>query len=954
MSKQKKKKKTGRLSFKYEVFENYFRILVKSPRQKKFRVLQFPERFLKFLKENQDYYENKDLIFLKGDKISKKDKAFILWYTANFDLSLEQIFQGKIVNKILRKMYDLEILVFNEDFHEKHIMDYQPIFVEYNIENQNLFFMKDIKIYKSSSYFYFEGNESQLFRLGEKECNFIISFYKQYKRLPSSEFFLVKSNSEKLKKWIQRENCNFAVEKEGIGKLESLFGFISEETIEVIFGMKTSFVEDNGKFYFKKFNEKLYNEILSQLNSLFIDYKEERKRINFCCDFETALLVFNILDEHKNELDFYMDEEMMSKIKGKAKISFNMFKNNELGVPGFDVKNISLTESEKYSLLDKVRRGQIEKKDGKRYVKLSGDKILEIENTVNEILQIEDELSNYDSIRLNGKMSKVEKARFAMSDIAFNNLEVEKEREIINNFENVEPLIPFGVNATLFDYQKKGFAWIYELFSNGYGGILGDDMGLGKTLQVISFIKKILLENPKNKILIVAPTSLVNNWRDEFSKFTDIVPHFIYSLGPKQLKSFLKTYKGGPMIISYEKAANNIDLLKEVPLDVTFLDEAQKIKNPSSGNKRKLKLLNSRVKFAMTGTPIENSIMDLWSIFDFIFEGYLYSHKKFKEEYGNIYIDQSLDIDFENEEQAQEYDEAIIEAEIKQKSLIKRIKPFILRRRKDEELSHILKEKKVIEEFIELTLAEKKLYDTLAEEYKQQLKEEKNSIGKGVDADGDLNDGNEEEDKPKNNETGMKIFKLIQDLKALTSLPNRLQDNNGNFIEPTKSIKFKKILLDRINKGDRILVFSSFLEVLDNAGEFLNEKKINFFRIDGSMPASERQQITKEFNSNEEYKVVLISLKAGAAGLNLVGANVVIHYDLWWNPSIENQANDRAYRIGQEKNVEIIKLVCSGTIEEKILNLQKKKQDLFDIIIEGAKGSPSGMTTQKDLEELIN
>jgi superfamily II DNA/RNA helicase, SNF2 family len=945
--KKKRKIKTGKISFRYEVLEGHIEILIKTSRQKVFRPLEYPWRLYEAAEKNREYLENKSFLFVKGDKIYPKDKAMLKWFSEN--KYFEKEFMNELAQSFLKKMQKEGITHFKDEGHEKTVNGYQPVFVEY----RGKFFIKDFKIYKRTNFFTFEGNDSQLFEFGKKEHEFIENFYKQFKQLPDSNFFLHGNNPEKLGRWIKREKAKYATEIDEIGNLEALFDYMSDELVHISFGMKTSFIEKDKKFYYKQFNTELYQKIFSIFSEMPYE-TAGRKRIYLKADFETALQIFNQMDEHKNGIDFFMNEDMVEKIRGKAKIKFTMFSNNELGVPSFDMENINLNREEQVKLLERMRKGEIEKKDGKRYVRLIGDKMIEIENSVNEILQIEDELSNYDTIRPDGTMTKAEKARFAMSDINFNNDEVLKEREIINSFFEIEPAEPVDVNATLFSYQKKGFAWLYELFSNGYGGILGDDMGLGKTLQVISFIKKILIENPERKILIVAPTTLVNNWREEFEKFTDIVPHFIYNMSPKQLKEFIKTYKGGSMITSYEKAANNIDILKDLELDVTFLDEAQKIKNPSSGNKRKLKMLNSRVKFAMTGTPIENSVMDLWSIFDFVFEGYLYSNRKFREEYGNIYIDENSQVDWEDTEAVSDYEESVIQAELKQKSLIRRIKPFILRRRKDEELSHILKEKKVTEHYIELSPIEKLLYTELAEEYKEQLEEEKALIGKnGVDADGDLEDGNEEKQNRKDNGAGMKIFTLIQKLKALTSLQGRMQDLEGNFVEPTKSKEFKKLLIERIKKGDRILVFSSFLEVLDDAGEFLEKNGIKHFRIDGALPASERQKITREFNGNDEYKVVLISLKAGAAGLNLVGANVVIHYDLWWNPSIENQANDRAYRIGQEKNVEIIKLVCNGTIEERILKLQKKKQDLFDIIIEGTKGSPAGMTTAKDLEELI-
>lgn len=946
METKKKKIKTGKIKFSFEIEDSFIKILIKTVRQKKFRVLENAENFLECFATGTDYKEKGTIIFSRGDKVFSKDKNIIEFLCKNH--YWQRPFRKGFLQETLNLMLKEGKKQFKDGFVEKTLNEYQPIFVEH----KGKFFMKDIEIFHGSNFFYFKGNDSHLFVLGKKERKFIEEFYKNFKKFPTSSFFFIENNSKKLKNWIKREEAKYAIELSETGKLEALFDNNGEDHIYISFGAKTSFIEKEGKFYYQHFNSELYKKIVSQVEELTY-YDTERKRINFHADFSTSLAFFNLIEVHKEFIDFYMDSELIEKIKGKGKIRFTMFRNNELNIPGFSMKNIFLDDNEKLNLLEKMRRGQIEEKNGKKYIRLSGDKFVEIENSVSEILQIEDELSNYDTIEFGKKMTKPELARFAVSEIKELPEEVLREREIINGFKEVEPEKPENIKVTLYPYQEKGYAWISKLYSEGYGGIIGDDMGLGKTLQVISFINKILKEKFESKILIIAPTTLVNNWYEEFGKFTDIEPHFIYNMNSKKLEEFIKGYNGGPLITSYEKAANNVEILKKVQFDAMFIDEAQKIKNPSSGTRRKLKQIKSRTKFAMTGTPIENSIMDLWSIFDFIFEGYLYSNRKFRKDYENIFIDITEDEGFVNENGQNEIKDLIEEAEIKQRSLIRRIKPFILRRRKDEELSHILKEKKITEYKIELTEQEKELYIDTATEYQKELLETSKNIGKeGISSTEEEIEDIEEENAVKKDTGGMEIFKIIQKLKGITSLPDRML-YSGQYIEPTKLKEFRKLLLKKIKNGDRVLVFSSFLEVLGNTEEFLRKNNIKYFRIDGSIPAAERQKITTEFNSNDEYKVVLISLKAGSAGLNLVGANIVIHYDLWWNPSIENQANDRAYRIGQDKNVEIIKLVCLGTIEERILALQKKKQDLFDIIIEGAKGSPAGRTTRKELEELI-
>lgn len=509
--------------------------------------------------------------------------------------------------------------------------------------------------------------------------------------------------------------------------------------------------------------------------------------------------------------------------------------------------------------------------------------------------------------------------------------------EDLNKFDEKEPT---NIKVDLFPYQKVGFNWIMKMYNAKIGGILADDMGLGKTLQIICFINEIMQKNDK-KVLIIAPTSLVNNWKEEFYKFCDIEPIMIYNFTKEKTKKFFETYNKGVLITSYDKAANNIKTLEEINFDVCIADETQKIKNNASKTKTRLKKIPAEVKFALTGTPIENSVNDLWSIFDFVFKDYLFNERKFKQQYSVIYNDANPE-DFY-------YNELEIKTKIAQEDLKKKIKPFILRRKKEVELSKILKNKNVIEIPIKLNEIEKSIYFKKAEEKLEQMKKNKERIEREASESEDIEDI--EEIKRKN---GLLIFKMIQELKAITSLPGNILYNGKPYNDITKLKVYKELMEKLISQGDRVLVFSSYLTLLDISEKFLQEKSIKYFRIDGSTKPIDRQNITKDFNNNEEYKVVLISLKAGSSGLNLVGANKIVHYDLWWNPSVENQANDRAYRIGQTRDVEIYKLICLGTIEEKILNLQKKKQNLFDLIIEKDEFVQYNKKSNiKELEELF-
>ncbi|WP_394873096.1 DEAD/DEAH box helicase [Clostridium butyricum] len=453
----------------------------------------------------------------------------------------------------------------------------------------------------------------------------------------------------------------------------------------------------------------------------------------------------------------------------------------------------------------------------------------------------------------------------------------------LNNIENKTFQMPYGILAKLRDYQKQGYNWLRTLDYLGFGGILADEMGLGKTLQTITFI----LSKANSKTLIVAPTSLIYNWLSEFKKFAPSLKVLICNGTPDERKKYIENYKDYDVIITtYNMLRNDLEHY-DMFFDYCILDEAQNIKNYNSLNAKCVKKIKSRVRFALTGTPVENSLMELWSIFDFIMPGYLYDEKRFTTRY------------FRRLEESPEILEEIH----------KMVKPFILRRLK----KNVIKElPDKIEKIMNIPLSDEQkiVYETYAEYAK-------NLIQKKVESD--------EFKKSK-----IEILSYVTKLRQICLDPSVIMDNyNGTSGKIDALIE----LLEQSIEGDhKVLVFSQFTSVLKNISTILKENNMSYCYLDGSMTSSERIKMVNEFNDGNK-NIFLISLKAGGTGLNLTSADIVIHFDPWWNPAVEDQATDRAHRLGQKNVVEVIKLIASGTIEEKIIDLQNSKRELIDKVL---------------------
>jgi SNF2 family DNA or RNA helicase len=455
--------------------------------------------------------------------------------------------------------------------------------------------------------------------------------------------------------------------------------------------------------------------------------------------------------------------------------------------------------------------------------------------------------------------------------------------------QDIEYEVPKGIQGKLRGYQKTGFKWLKSLASYGFGGILADDMGLGKTLQVITFILSEKTEQARPS-LVIAPTSLVYNWQEEVNKFAPDLNLLVVSGDPKERAEQLQAVdKVDLAVTSYALIKRDIEFYQDTKFKYCFLDEAQHVKNPSTLNAKTVKRIRAQSYFALTGTPIENTLTELWSIFDFIMPGYLQNHKTFTSKFEQPIV--------------KDGDQKALS------ELSRHIKPFIMRRMKKAVLKE-LPEKVESKLSCEMTKAQAKLYTAWVVQARAEFETEIAANGFS--------------------KSQIKILALLTRLRQLCCHPALfIEDYQGG---SGKLEALQEIVRDAVNGGHRILLFSQFTGMLALIEKELIKMDISYYYLDGSIAAEERLKMVHSFNAGAK-DVFLISLKAGGTGLNLTGADTVIHFDPWWNPAVEEQATDRAYRIGQKNSVQVYKFIAKNTIEEKIYELQKKKQELIDSLV---------------------
>lgn len=463
--------------------------------------------------------------------------------------------------------------------------------------------------------------------------------------------------------------------------------------------------------------------------------------------------------------------------------------------------------------------------------------------------------------------------------------------ERIERSEKIEPVLPEGLNAELRDYQHAGFAWLRRLAEWGVGGVLADDMGLGKTLQTLAVM---LDRSSLGPALVIAPTSVGFNWIRETEKFAPQLDVTLYRETDRT--DFLTQVGPGSVVVcSYGLAMRDASQLAGVQWSTLVLDEAQAIKNSRSKTSTAIATIPADWKVALTGTPVENHLGELWSLLRVVSPGLLGGWEQFRKRYATP-IEKNQD-------------------EGRRLALRDRLKPFMLRRTKGEVLTD-LPARTEMNIDIELTPQERAVYDQVR----------MSAIGE-MDEIANLGDVKDQR---------FRILAILTRLRQLACSPKLVQE--GWTERSSKLNQLLETLLELKQEGHRVLIFSQFVKHLTLIREMLTEESISFEYLDGSTPAAERQKRVDDFQ-NGEATAFLISLKAGGTGLNLTAADYVIHMDPWWNPAVEDQATDRAHRIGQDKPVMVYRMIANNTIEQEILKLHDTKRDLVAGIMEGAQAA---------------
>ena len=448
-----------------------------------------------------------------------------------------------------------------------------------------------------------------------------------------------------------------------------------------------------------------------------------------------------------------------------------------------------------------------------------------------------------------------------------------------------------NIQAELRDYQKKGIQWLQMLHHYGFGGILADDMGLGKTLQTIAFLSSQVQAD--TSVLILAPSGLIYNWADEFQKFApDLDVAVVHGL--KSHRESILAENHQIYVTSYATFRQDSEIYRNLSFDFLFLDEAQVMKNAQTKIAQSLRRFVVPSVFALSGTPIENHLGELWSIFQIVLPGLLPAKKEFMK--------------------------------LSTERVAQFIKPFVMRRKKEEVLTEL-------PDLIEVVY-KNELEDQQKAIYLAQLQQMQERLGQVSDSEFQRN--------------RVEILTGLMRLRQICDTPALFMDDYQG--ESGKLDSLRDLLVQIAEGRHRVLIFSQFRGMLDRIEQELPDLGLTSFKITGSTPSQERQEMTKAFNQGER-DVFLISLKAGGVGLNLTGADTVILVDLWWNPAVESQAIGRAHRMGQEQAVEVYRLVTRGTIEEKIQELQEKKKNLVSEILDGTESR--GSLSLAEIREIL-
>lgn len=538
-------------------------------------------------------------------------------------------------------------------------------------------------------------------------------------------------------------------------------------------------------------------------------------------------------------------------------------------------------------------------KQNKKYHRLKSGEFVDLDESIEELSNMYDALHISPKEFVKGNIQLPAYRTFYLDKMLEKNQEIVAKRDsrfkqIIRNMKTVSESdfdVPETLSQTMRSYQQFGHKWLRTVGNCGFGGILADDMGLGKTLQMISVLLAEKQEGNTDTALIVCPASLVFNWAAELDKFAPELKYLIIVGTHKERPKLIKQYQDYDVVItSYDLIKRDITYYEDCSFGYQVLDEAQYIKNHTTAAAKSVKLINAKHRFALTGTPIENRLSELWSIFDYLMPGLLYGYETFKSEFETPIVKH-------NDESAT-------------KKLRRMTSVFILRRLKTDVLRDLPDK---LEENYVVRFDEKQrhIYDAKILELQQLLQDVSGAEFQNIK---------------------LKIFSYLTQIRQICCDPGLLlSDYDGGSVKRDACME----IVQRAMEGEhRVLIFSQFTTMLEKLEQDLTSAGIAYYKIIGETPKKKRMELVERFNS-DDTPVFLISLKAGGTGLNLTGADVVVHYDPWWNVAAQNQATDRAHRIGQTRAVTVYRLIAKDTIEEKIQKMQEKKQRLADSVLTG-------------------
>lgn len=651
-------------------------------------------------------------------------------------------------------------------------------------------------------------------------------------------------------------------------------------------------------------------EILYLAGKWFPELDSEKGELHCGCDEEVMYRVMESGTEALMELGEvrctkrFREQHVVKKVKVSVGVSVSG------GLLDLDISTEDISQKELLDILKSYR-------SKKKYYRLKTGEFLDMEDSSLELLaEMVDSLHLSPKEFIKGKMHIPVYRTLYLDRMLEENDAVYSHRdshfrEIVKEFKTVNDAdfeVPESLSRIMRKYQKNGFKWLRTLESWKFGGILADDMGLGKTLQMIAVLLAAKQEGKPGTALVVTPASLVFNWGEEFKRFAPELSVTLVTGTQEERRRKIEAYEEADVLVtSYDLLKRDIALYEGKTFAYEVIDEAQYIKNHTTAAAKAVKVINSEVRFALTGTPIENRLSELWSIFDYLMPGFLYGYDVFKKEMETPIV--------KNKD------------EDAMKRLQKMTSPFILRRLKENVLKD-LPDKLEESRYVPFGPAQQKLYDGQVLHMKEQ-------IGK--------------QDDSEFNKNRLKILAELTRLRQICCDPSLCFENYRG--EAAKVDACMELVRSAMDGGHRILLFSQFTSMLEILKTELEKEKIACYTITGDTSKQKRLQLVKEFNEGD-VPVFLISLKAGGVGLNLTGADVVIHYDPWWNLAAQNQATDRAHRIGQTKKVTVYKLIMKNSIEEKIQKLQETKRDLAEQVIGGETGQ-LGALSKEELLELI-